>query len=638
MKIVVVVPYEGLVELVKNTFREHCSREIVAKYSNRSFELEVIVKHDDFKNFKIDCDTIVARGDVVYTLRELFDIPIVKIPLSAFSVEKAVQEAIETYHPQKIGIIAFFDILVELENILRIPEVIIKTYYITERVQLEEAISQAIEDGVDVIVCGVKGCIIAQKRDFKSILIKTHKQELWHAFTEAKRSAFIYNLQKLETERFKNIFNYSFEGIVTIDKNQNIISYNNAAKNILLGENKDENIIDRLNNTIQSFFTKEMVLSDKTYTDEIINVGSKNLSINSIPILIKGEKCGKVIIFQDTTRIQKLENKIRKKIYERGHIAKYTFDDIIGQSPIIQECKRIAKEYSNVNSNILITGETGTGKELFAQSIHNNSPLSKGPFVAVNCAAIPNNLLESELFGYVSGAFTGASKSGKMGLFELAHKGTIFLDEISEVNFALQGRLLRVIQEKEIVKIGDDKITPVDVRIISASNRNLSEIVNSGGFRQDLYYRLDVLSIRLPSLNERREDIPLLAQHFIKKFKKQFSKPDLVIDENVLFTLSEYNWIGNIRQLRNICERLVVFYCGKTITMADIPTIIAGRLTHSDILKNEDTFKDRICYIKQNEILKLFKKYRGDKNKVSQDLGVSIATLYRWLKKYHIST
>jgi len=436
----------------------------------------------------------------------------------------------------------------------------------------------------------------------------------------------------------ENIFNYSFEGIVTIDKNQNIISYNNAAKNILLGENKDENIIDRLNNTIQSFFTKEMVLSDKTYTDEIINVGSKNLSINSIPILIKGEKCGKVIIFQDTTRIQKLENKIRKKIYERGHIAKYTFDDIIGQSPIIQECKRIAKEYSNVNSNILITGETGTGKELFAQSIHNNSPLSKGPFVAVNCAAIPNNLLESELFGYVSGAFTGASKSGKMGLFELAHKGTIFLDEISEVNFALQGRLLRVIQEKEIVKIGDDKITPVDVRIISASNRNLSEIVNSGGFRQDLYYRLDVLSIRLPSLNERREDIPLLAQHFIKKFKKQFSKPDLVIDENVLFTLSEYNWIGNIRQLRNICERLVVFYCGKTITMADIPTIIAGRLTHSDILKNEDTFKDRISYIKQNEILKLFKKYRGDKNKVSQDLGVSIATLYRWLKKYHIST
>jgi len=634
MKIIVIVPYQELAETVKNTFRDHCRCEIVSKYSNHSFELEVIVKYDGFEDFKPDCDVIVARGDAVHTLREMLDIPIVEIPLGAFSVEQAILEAVQIYKPEKVGIIGFVNILVEMENMLRIPGVDIRTYFITSRAQLEGMVSRAMEDGVDVVVCGATGCIVAEKQGCKSVLIKTHKQEIWHAITEAKRSAYVYNVQKLETERFKNISDYSFDGILTVDQSQNIVSYNNAAQELLLGEICYERVAARLSAAIGQSVMRDAIVSDRAVTDEIIEVAGKNLSVNSIPIMVRGEKRGKVIIFQDATRIQKLENEIRKKIHARGHVAKYNFDDIIGQSEMIQECKRFATEYSVVNSNILIIGGTGTGKEMFAQSIHNNSRRSKGPFVAVNCAAIPDNLLESELFGYVGGAFTGASKGGKMGFFELAHKGTLFLDEISEITLSLQGRLLRALQEKEIVKIGDDRVTPIDVRIIAASNRDLQTVSDTGGFRQDLYYRLDVLRISLPTLNERREDIPLLARHFIEKYKRRFLKPEITITNEALLALSELDWKGNIRQLSNICERLVVINSSGVID--DISGVADQRMTRT-LAGTAAAFETKLAQAERSEILELLKRHCGDKGKAAQNLGISRATLYRRIRKYGIA-
>lgn len=634
MKIVVIVPYQELVDVVKDTFRDHCRREIVSKYSNHSFELEVVVKYDGFEDFKTDCDVVVARGDAVYTLREMLDIPIVEIPLGAFSVEQAVLDAVTTYHPSKVGIIGFANIIVEMENMLRMPDVLIKTYFITSRVQLEDAVIQAKRDGVDVVVCGMTGCMIADRIGCRSVMIKTHRQEIWHALTEAKRSAYVYNVQKLETERFKNISDYSFDGILTVDQNQSIVSFNNAAQELLLGGIFSDRVAERLGAALRHSPMQEVFASEQAYTDEIIDFGGKNLSVNCIPVVVRGEKRGKVIIFQDATRIQKIESEIRKKMHARGHIAHYTLDDIIGKSQVMQECKRIAREYSAVNSTILITGGTGTGKEMFAQGIHNTSHRSKGPFVAVNCAAIPDNLLESELFGYVSGAFTGAAKGGKMGYFELAHKGTIFLDEISEIPLTLQGRLLRVLQEKELVKVGDDKVTPVDVRIIAASNRDLQQISDAGGFRQDLYYRLDVLRIRLPQLNERREDIPQIAQYFIEMFKQRFGRSDIGITDDALCALSSLNWKGNIRQLSNICERLVVVNPGRIIGREDIAAVAAqpGAIA----MEPPAALESRMAQAERSEILRLMDE-RGDKEEVARALGISRATLYRKLKKYNIS-
>ena len=636
MKIVMIVPYKEIVETVKNTFIDHCNREIISKYTNHSFELEVIVKTDGFEDFNIDADVIVARGDAVHTLREMLDIPIVEIPLSAYSVEQAVLEAHSRYKPQKVGIIGFINILVEMENMIHIPGVAIKTYYITSRSELEGAVDQALSDGVDVVVCGVNGSRIAQCKGGNAVTIGMHKQEIWYAFTEAKRSAYVYNVQKLETERFKNISDYSFDGILTMDQDENIVSYNNAAQELLLGGLYQDHVTQRLKSAIRKFGMENIVLSDEAVTDKIVAVDDKNLSLNSIPVVVRGERRGKVIIFQDAMRIQKIESEIRKKIHARGHVAKYGFEDIIGQSELILECKRIAKEYSVVNSNILIIGGTGTGKEMFAQSIHNNSNRRKGPFVAVNCAAIPDNLLESELFGYVGGAFTGASKSGKMGFFELAHKGTIFLDEISEITLSLQGRLLRVIQEKEIVRIGDDKVTPIDVRIIAASNRDLQKITDSGDFRQDLYYRLDVLQISLPALNERREDIPLLAQHFLEKFKLQFGKENMDIADGAYSILKEIDWKGNIRHLANICERLVVINQSGVLDSQDVVRIVnnysAGKVRNN----TAETFDAKLKSVERREIIEKLKSFKGDKEQVATDLGISRATLYRKLKKLGI--
>lgn len=320
-----------------------------------------------------------------------------------------------------------------------------------------------------------------------------------------------------------------------------------------------------------------------------------------------------------------------------GHIARYSFDNIIGKSESIQECKRIAKEYSVVNSNILIIGGTGTGKEMFAQSIHNTSKRSKGPFVAVNCAAIPDNLLESELFGYVGGAFTGASKGGKMGFFELAHKGTIFLDEISEITLSLQGRLLRVIQEKEVVRIGDDKVTPIDVRIVAASNRNLQKITDSGDFRQDLYYRLDVLQLNLPCLNERSEDILLLAKHFIERFKLLFAKEEMSVTDSAYAVLKSLEWKGNIRQLANICERLVVINQSGVINGEDVVRLTGKQSAEKDE-GTDDTFESKIMSMERSEIIEKLHRCSGNKNKAAQALGMSRATLYRRLKKLRIES
>lgn len=640
MKIGAIVPYKEMGELVEETFKEHSVREYISKHDNYDYEIEVIVKHDNFNNLKLDCDVIIARGDAVYTLRDIYDIPVVEIPIGAYTIEQAILEAKLKYKTNKIAAIGFVNILVEIEKLQIFSGVNIKTYFITSRMHLKKTIKKAMTEGAEVVLCGVNGQKAAKEVGCKSVLIKSHKQEIWHAITEAKRSAYVNRIQQIKAERFKNILNYSFDGIITLDNNNRVLSYNNAVCRILGIGNQDidsKNTI--INNIINHSDFNKIIFGQQMYTDEIIKFKNKSLMVNKIPIIIKKEKRGCVILFQDITRIQELENKIRKQIYTRGHIAKYNFKDIVGESRKIKETIDIAKEYSNVDSNILIIGQTGTGKEIFAQSIHNHSSRNNGPFVAVNCAALPENLLESELFGYVEGAFTGAKKGGKLGYFELAHQGTIFLDEISEITLKLQGRLLRVIQEKEIVRIGSNKVTPVDVRIIAASNKDLKGISKEGSFREDLYYRLDVLRIEIPSLNERKEDIPLIANKFIENYKIQFSKPNINVVIEDLKILKNVNWEGNVRQLRNICERLVVINKSDIIDETEIKKLI-NTSYDSTYPGNEEkeiyTDKDYNIIetnLKKQKIIEALNKYEGNRSKASKELGIGRATLYRRMKK-----
>lgn len=346
---------------------------------------------------------------------------------------------------------------------------------------------------------------------------------------------------------------------------------------------------------------------------------------------------GKVITFQNIDNVQNTEFKIRNKLYHRGLIAKYSFDDIISESTSLRAVIEKAKTFSKVPSNILIIGDTGTGKELFSQSIHNYSARKNGPFVAVNCAAIPENLMESEFFGYVPGAFTGASKEGKMGYFELAHEGTIFLDEVSEIPFNLQGKLLRTIQESEVMRIGHDKIIPINVRIICATNKDLKVLVKEGKFREDLYYRLCVLQLLLPPLHNREQDVLLLANHFINMYSSNFSKSNIILSPEAQKIFLSYSWDGNIRELRNICEQLVVLNETGVISAQEVSPILSfdnNKKIKSVPLSN-DFSSDREDFEK-NQIIKALETCNYNKTKASSLLGMNRTTLWKKLKEYNI--
>ena len=275
-----------------------------------------------------------------------------------------------------------------------------------------------------------------------------------------------------------------------------------------------------------------------------------------------------IIILKDAESIHNIEIGIRKSMVKKGYVAKYNFDDIVYHSKRMKDTMERAKKISTLDVTTLIYGDTGTGKELLAHSIHNNSSRKNYPFLAINCAAISENLLESELFGYEEGSFTGAKKGGKKGLFELAHNGTLFLDELSSISQRMQVKLLRVLQEREIMRIGGTTLIPINVRVIAVTNENLERLIDEGSFRKDLYYRINNFTINIPPLKDRREDIPFIIESIMQSHnsKKQ-------IDANLMNFLMNYKWPGNIRELKN-CIEYLIYMGGKKLTIDDLPPTI----------------------------------------------------------------
>lgn len=370
-----------------------------------------------------------------------------------------------------------------------------------------------------------------------------------------------YMKNKLET-----IIQTVGEGILTLDKNSRVSVVNHAAEQILGCRSEDfigkdlAQLQEKLAIKLNSGNGNGGTVGE---TGEIVEYFGKKLVINQSKIIHNQSNIETIFAIREVTEIQNLERKLRMKIASKRHVAKYTFDDILGSSELIQKQKKMAKRIAKFDSPVYIYGESGTGKELFAQAIHLASHRKNGPFVAVNFVAMSENLLESELFGYAEGAFTGAKKGGMPGVFEQAHGGTLFLDEIGDSPLSFQIKLLRVLQEKQVRRIGDDKLIPVDVRVIVATNKKVSDLVEEGKFRQDLYYRINVLSLWLPPLRERKEDILCLAREFYKEMIDVGESMDnSYTDFDTFFReikpmLSDYDFPGNARQLRNIIEYLV---------------------------------------------------------------------------------
>lgn len=373
------------------------------------------------------------------------------------------------------------------------------------------------------------------------------------------------------------------DGIIGINPNGIIYSYSDAAENII-GYKKDE-ILGKYSLEILSDIPFEYVLETlKPIKEKLIKINGYDVVVSVDPIIHSNRIYGAVAIVKKFSDVEKKQHKLRAQLIGKGHRAKYIFDDIFGKSEPIKRCKDIAKKMANSDSSILITGESGTGKELFAQAIHNSSKRKDYQFVAVNCGALPESLLESELFGYEEGSFTGARKGGKPGLFELAHNGTLFLDEIGEMPLNLQMRLLRVLQEREVMRIGGDRLIQINIRIIAATNRDLKDMVKMGLFREDLYYRLNVLPLKVPPLRDRKEDIFLLIEEIKKYFNCSF-----YLTESAKEALKNYNWRGNVRELKNYIEYFSSLDINN-IDIEDLPFSDKQSLS-SNILTSEEKTK-----------------------------------------------
>jgi two-component system response regulator AtoC len=308
---------------------------------------------------------------------------------------------------------------------------------------------------------------------------------------------------------------------------------------------------------------------------------------------------------------------------------KYRFDNIVGKSPLMQKVFQQIEVVSQSNSTVLITGETGTGKEIVAKAIHYNSARKDFPFISINCAAIPEGLIESELFGHEKGAFTGAIKTN-LGRFELAHGGTMLLDEISETSPALQAKLLRVLQEKQFERLGSGTPIQVDVRVITTSNRDLQEQVKSGKFREDLFYRLNVLPIHMPPVRERKEDIPLLVDFFMERYNQQAGKSVEKVDEKALEILMNYHWPGNVRELENYVERAVVVSKKSVLTGADFPK----ELVYPPGETSDPEGGQSLAQAEKSLILKTLRECNDNRTKAAEKLGITTRTLRNKLKEY----
>lgn len=459
-----------------------------------------------------------------------------------------------------------------------------------------------------------------------------------------------YLVRKHRENSFIQILDTMDSGVVAIDKDSRIFYVNLAYARIL-----DINI-SKIMGRYLSIIEPDAALLNVLKTREGQNIASQHIksidkyvNISTHPLLEGSEIAGAYSIFTDVTNVNRLHNEVKRmsavaEEYSRQIQGKEFLEEnhIIGESKEYIDCVNKALKAANADTMVLVRGENGTGKEIIVNVIKSNSTRKDKPFITVNCSAIPESLIESELFGYEEGAFTGASKGGRMGKFQLADGGTIFLDEIGDMPYQMQAKLLRVLQEGEIEKVGRQSNIPIDVRVIAATNKPLEEMVKEGTFREDLYYRLNVVSINIPPLRKRGNDILLLTDYFLEKYCRKYNR-SLSIDRAVYQLLLGYKWPGNVRELQNTIESAVVMCEGKSIGPEDMPDSIKRGAGEGEAIKLPEsmqyglrfgTLREEIESFEKHMIMQTIKECGGDKNKAMEILGLPRRTFYRKIAKF----
>ena len=464
---------------------------------------------------------IVSRGSVWSTIKKAFPlVPTLQTPITCCDAIEFLTKAKQ--YDTNIGVVSFPSHIAKMVTVAPHLGVSLTVHQVNNPDDIEKGCYEMRDKGMKVLVGGGHAVQWAQKLGLHGVLHTVSADGVIQVLNEADRILNAIISERSKDARVRTMLNALKDGAISLNEQGKILEYNLPAQKMFAN---GESTMKSIRTFLQDTGIIEAVQQQLTWSGESKKYEKKQYLCNIIPAYSNDIYCGASVIIQDASHIQSLEHKMRRELHAKGHVARYTLKDVVGHSAEMRSLVEHAELYANSPSSIFIYGESGTGKEIFAQGIHMASPFRNGPFVGINCTALPESLLESELFGYAEGAFTGAKKGGKVGLFEMAHNGTLFLDEIGEIPTSVQAKLLRVLEEKIVMRIGQERYIPINVRIVCATNKDLAELVRCGKFREDLFYRLNVLRLNLPPLRKHPEDIEELADSFLSWLPQSLSLP-----------------------------------------------------------------------------------------------------------------
>lgn len=580
---------------------------------------------------------LISRGGCAEILKKHSKLPVVEIKMSGYDI----LDALIPFKGQKgtVGIVGFSSVI---KGCARVAEQLNINYKIfTLQGNDKETISclkrQLASTPLDCIVGDTVYQDYFSPLGSQFRLLDSSPASITEALEEARSLYLAFRSQLLERHHLQLILDQFDKAVITLDDTGALLHYNKYASQLFKinasGEIYDASFLKQVLHQ-----ERHTLREGKTVSAKVVDTPQGAMVVNLYPVFAARQLSRVVLTMQTVSSLQGAEHHVRRQeLSRRGLSARYHFDDLLTENPEMLRRLAIIKNYAGTDATILINGESGTGKEVLAQSIHNASQRVNGPFVAINCGAMAPQILESELFGYVAGAFTGASPKGKIGLFELAHHGTIFLDEISELDKPLQTRLLRVLQERQIMRLGSDQMIPVDIRVIAATNQTLTKLIADGTFREDLYYRLNVLKVTTIPLRKRPEDIKAIGLSLLTSFSQHYKRPALTLTPALWQELQRFAWPGNVRQLSNIIERLVLSIDHSPATLDE------GRLLLDD-LKEGSRREPSTCHdcqmlagdyktIRLRILRKLLEAERDNKSLVAKRLNVDRTSLTRWIRE-----
>jgi transcriptional regulator with PAS, ATPase and Fis domain len=592
---------------------------------------------------------IVSRGGTMELLLDAgIRTPLVHVPISmqdTSSILRTAQTLTDLPRP-KIALVAYARVASDVASFSALLDMDLHIYQSgSTRESIVNALEQALRENADVVVGGITAHDALAGRSVPFIPHESGEASLRQALLEAKLIAYARSLEQVQTERFKAVMDTSADGIFLLEANGDILAANQAARRFLnLAVNPEgRNIAD----VLPLAQIGECLSTGMPLRNEIVTLPNMVCVATITPFLLQGKVTGAVLSFQPATQIAEMEAKIRRNRSARGMNALYRFESIRGVSAEILGVQKQAARYAASDETVLLQGETGTGKELFAQAMHNASAKRNGPFVAVSCAALPSTLLESEFFGYEEGAFTGANRRGKTGFFELADQGTIFLDEVSGLDSHGQSRLLRVLQERSILRLGSDTHIPVNFRVIAASNVDLWPLVRRGEFRQDLFFRLHVLPLVIPPLRERGGDVRHLARLFLARHSPGGTR--FAFAPEAMDALCEYSWPGNVRELEHCIRQICLNVAGSVVSVEHVRRALSftpqqpvprsmtdGMRAVAEDAPHSAAGTAPLRDAERTVLLDALRTADGNQRKAAALLGINSSTLYRKMKKLGI--